>query len=309
MTGTTSVGDGGQELEDYILQTLNASIMEVYQNAPDGWLLARDRAEVVRAPTNVTLTVTQDSKSITFAGYAAWMLQCTIIIAGDPAQNMLTTDGSASVSLVKPFNGPSGATTAIVYHDSINLLPDVIKTGSPVMLDRQWELIPKKTDRELAAVQPGNYSGTGYGYMTGAYGWPGQQQGYGSYAGNFPLLTEDKQISTPLAFNSGRTNAFNAAQAIRLELSALPERRYTLTYPAMIAPFITSLADTAKPEYLPSRYDETILLPWARYKFADHPNVTMSKSELESGFSAAKAMLTRVNPQPFAFQNIQIGLT
>jgi hypothetical protein len=297
--GITSANDGGTQVEAAILQCLVKTQMEIYSRAPNTWVSEVPRAEVIKAPTNVTLTVTQDAKNITFAGFQAWMLGCTIIIAGDTAQNQLTQDGSATTSLVKPFNGPSGVTTAIVYHDSIDLGSDVFRIGSPVMLDQHWELAPVDTTRDLQWAQPGVFQGIGPYYGT-SYGI---NQGFASDR----LRTQDKRILQPFAFRVGRVFGYNVKQTCKLSLSSLPDTRYGIDYPAQVVPLITSLADTTRPEYLPFGYDETIFVPWARWNWATQPHNTMTQAVLKPAFDGATAMLKGLVPQTYVEEHVSCG--
>ena len=296
--GIVSVGDGGAQVEAAILQCLVKTQMQIYSRAPTPWLSEQNRAEVIKAPTTVSLTVTQDSKTITFGGYAAWMQECAIVISGDGAQNQLTIDGSAAVSLVKPYNGPSGTVSAIVYHDSIDIGSDVFRVGSPVMLDHAWELAPMDTPRDLQAAQPGQFIGIGP-YYTMGYGNMGFSPGL--------LRTLDKRIMRPFAFRVARVYGYNSKQTCRLSLSALPDARYTIDYPAQVVPTITDVTDTARPEYLPFNHDETIFLPWARWNFATQPHNTMTQAVLKVEFDAATAMLKGLSAQPFTASGIDMG--
>ncbi len=302
--GVVASGDGGAQFEASILQTIIRTLVEIYSQAPSAWISEIPRAEVVRAPTNVNIAVTRDSKTITFTDYQSWMLDCTIVIDGEPAQNQITIDGAAPVSLVKPFNGPTGTTTAIVYHDSIKLGSDVFRVGSPVMLDRAWELSPMDTPRDLQIAQPGVFQGIGPYYGTG---YDYASQGMLGFTGS-QLRTQDKRITRPYAFRVARAFAFNAVQTCRLSLSSLPDTRHTIDYPAQIVPFPTSLADTSRPEYLPFYNDQTILVPWMRWNFASTPNAMVSKSTLKTEFDAATAMLKKLTAQPFVQDCVQIGV-
>lgn len=304
--GIVASGDGGSQIEAEFLQCINKTLLEIYTAAPTNWMSEVPRAELVRAPITLPITVTNQSKAITFAGFdASWMLDCTIIIQGDATQNMLVRDGSATTTLMKPYLGTTGTTTAIIYQDSVNIPADTFQIGSPVTLDRAWELTPRATARDLQLAQPGNvvgigpFAGTGLGFGGNGYGGVG-------FAGS-TLRTTDKQISTPFAFMVQRTRSYNTAQNLRVVLSALPDRLYTLYYPAQVIPFAANLTDTSSPAFLPGRNDEAILVPWLKWNFADNPNVTMSKGDLKPGFDAATAMLKRFNPQGFVDQSVSIG--
>lgn len=301
MAGVVAPGLGGAQFEASILQCLVKTQVEIYSRAPTTWISEVNRAEVVKAPTTVTLTVTQDAKNITFAGYQSWMLDCTIVIGVDPSQNQLTIDGASTVSLVKPYNGTSGTVSAIVYHDSIDLGTDVFRIGSPVTLDQRWELRPMDTVRDMQIAQPGIFQGIG----------PYYGSGYGGYANirnvSNTVRTTSKQIATPVAFRTARAYSYNVAQTTRLSLSALPSQRFTINYPAQVAGLISDISDTTRPEYLPFGNDETIFVPWARWNFADNQHVTVNKADLKPAFDAATAMLKTFDVQPYKEDFIQMS--
>lgn len=297
--GIVQANDGGAQVEAAILQCLVRTQMEIYSRAPTPWLSERNRAEVVRAPVSLPITVTQDSKAVTFGGYASWMQDCTIIISGDGAQNQLVQDGGTPICLVKPYNGPSGTVNATVYHDSIDLGSDVFRIGSPVMLDGAWELSAADTARDLQLAQPGVFTSIGPFYVTSSAG------GNMGFAPGI-LRTQDKRILRPYAYRAARCYGYHSKQTVRLSLSSLPDSRYTIDYPAQVVPVLSNLTDVATPEYLPFSYDETIFVPWARYNFVSQPHNTMSAAALKPGFDAATAMLKGMTTQPFADSSISM---
>lgn len=99
----------------------------------------------LRAPTTVTLTATQGSKTIsaltTYDG--TWMPGCTIRINGDTQDNELLN----ATTLTKPFVGASGsAISATVYHDCLTVGSDVEKIIGPLMLE-QSRFVTEATSR------------------------------------------------------------------------------------------------------------------------------------------------------------------
>lgn len=83
----------------------------------------------LHAPATLTLNVTQGSATISsLTTYASWMPGCTIRIGGDDSDNELATQ----TTLARPFNGPTGATTATIYGDSVTLPSTVSRAISPI---------------------------------------------------------------------------------------------------------------------------------------------------------------------------------
>ena len=115
---------------DDVAGVMTASFQEMWEHLPaegkqqegGGWL---------NAPTEVAVTVALGSRTISgLTTYAAWMLGCTIRIAGDEQDNALVS----STQLARPHAGTSGATTATVFGDCILLDETVEHVLSPVFL-------------------------------------------------------------------------------------------------------------------------------------------------------------------------------
>lgn len=271
------------------LSDLNASLQEIYSMAPTEWFGTNARGLQVRAPLNVTLTVTQYSHVITFAGYASWMLNCTIIVNGDSNQNKLVSL-SAGIGLQLPYAGASGTVGATVYHDCVTMDSDTFQVTEPVMLNGTYELRPMATARDLrrSTLACGDYNWKGYGY--GGYGGTGI-----GVIGYF----QTKSISIPLLYLVDNVSTFNGTTVPGIVFDTLPDKAYVLSFIAlMTAPRVTSFADTR--EYLvPFGYEETILYPMVRFRFSSWPPCTLVKDELKADYENAKKMLSGLNPQGF----------
>lgn len=291
LVGIEEVSDAPAALSDRILGDINAALREIITNAPSDWLKDSPRSELVRAPTTVTLTVTRDSKSITFGSYASWMAGCTLVISGDDQQNQLVNDVGASVSLRVPYNGPSATTTATIYHNAINLGTDVDAVLAPVVLNGLWELTPVASPRALAVAQFAEYHNSGHGLIPKLY----------------PLVDRQIPSNQPLSYFTDSNAPYLGLMGLRLMLSALPGERMTLSYRASTYWTVTSLASDTRTQFLPFGYDETILRPWCRWKFSTYPHVTVSRSDFKPDYDAALAMLGKLKPSQFVETQIYMG--
>lgn len=115
---------------------ITKSSQTLFDKAP-GSVSERQKGFALRAPTTVSLTVTQYSNTIAFtAGYASWMLGCTISIAGDGIFNEVVT----STSLLRPFMGTSGTFSATVWCDAIALDSTIKNVVGPVWVPNRAPL-------------------------------------------------------------------------------------------------------------------------------------------------------------------------
>lgn len=123
------------DLED-VAWSLSAAMQEIFDTAPteDSEV---PQAYLLRGPTNVTVTATEGSQTVVIAGYAAWMLGCTIRITGDTQDNEILS----STTLAQPFLGTTGAgIPTTVYNDAIVIDDTVKNVIAPYELPNQWPI-------------------------------------------------------------------------------------------------------------------------------------------------------------------------
>lgn len=102
---------------------------EIFRHGP---LEQRERpgSGYLHAPASLTLSATIGSTAISaVTTWAAWMAGCTARIAGDDRDNELLS----ATLLARPFTGPTGATTATVFGDSLTLDSTISKVISPML--------------------------------------------------------------------------------------------------------------------------------------------------------------------------------
>lgn len=273
------------------LSDLNGGLQETYSLAPTEWFSTDDRGDAIRAPTAVTLTCTAGSKTVTFAGYASWMLGCTIIISGDANQNQLVSV-SSSISLRLPYGGSTGSQTATVYHDKLQIDAEAFEVVTPVTLLGNYPLLPVASRRDLAAAifgcgDYGSGNGTGWG-----------NTGYTLGFASIP----PKSIQAPRLFLVERSAPYAGTTTLALTFDSLPDKAYTIQYSVQLkSPVVTTFSDTR--EYLvPFSYEATILLPMVRYRFSSWPQAAFSKQDTAQEYQAAVAMLKGLNPAGYQVQ-------
>lgn len=285
LIGAAAMADVNVGGEARMLADLNAARTFIFSQAPDSWFSEDDRAEIIRAPTTVTLdNVTANSKAITFTAFVpTWQLGCTIVIAGDTTQNRLVLSGS-SVSLLKPYTGSTAASvSATIYQDVILPGSDVEQVMLPVMLEGERELWPLDHERTRQAISAGN-------------------------GRSYPLAFADRPIRLPYAFLTERS-AVSSTGVVNLALrfDSLPDQASRLAYKVKLRPAaVASFADT-RTELVPFGYKESILYPIVRYKFASWPHFTGSQKTLKDDYDAALAMLATLNPRGFQETSVEVG--
>lgn len=277
--------------EARMLADLNAARTFIYSQAPDSWFSEDDRAEIIRAPTTVTLdNVTANSKAITFSAFtAAWQLGCTIVISGDTTQNRLVLSGS-SVSLLKPYTGSSGTNvSATIYQDVILPGSDVEQVMLPVMLEGQWELVPVSHERVRQALSGGSGN-------------------HGLVPSLYPLTFTDRPIQLPRAFLAERSHVYSTGvTGLGLRFDTLPDQAGRVSYKVKLRPVPVAAFSDTRTELVPFGYKESILYPIVRYKFASWPHFTGSQKTLKDDYDAAVAMLATLNPRGFQETAVDVG--
>lgn len=115
-----------------VITAMNSALQELFgQGKP--WVRSDERGVVLRAPTPVTISVTNGSTAGTITGWASWMTGCSIVIEGAAVDNQIRND-SATVRLKYPYSGTTGTRNATVYHDSVEVDADVYEVRQPVTL-------------------------------------------------------------------------------------------------------------------------------------------------------------------------------
>lgn len=290
LLGLESIDHAPAGTQTRMLADLNGALQQIFSTAPDSFWSEEPQAELIRAPFATTLTVTANSKAITFAGYASWMQGCTIVIDGDATQNALVMSAGASVSLLKPYTGSSGAGVgAVVYNDLIHPGAGVEQVMAPVIIEGKWELVPVAHERNRQTVDAsagGNH---------------------GSSPLLYPLTWSDRPIQIPRAYLIERSAVYLGASTPAIRLSTLPDQALRITYRVKLtAPAVTSFSDT-RTWLVPHSYHASILLPIVRWRFASWPQFTGDKTSLKDDYNDALAHLASLRPRGMSENHVQLG--
>lgn len=272
MCGLEAVEHGPSNLEDRIIQDINRALEAVGESNPNCFYQVRpDQAEMVRPPTQVTVTVVQYSKTITFvSGYdSSWMPGNAIQITGDNVLNRIEDEASPSAPvLTQPYEGASGTYTATVYNDWIMLPANVRQIMDPVSLDKSTVLIPAQSasDLNLRLLEYNkNYD-----------------RRYAAY-----VMALQKSVLEPTRYYPFAQMFIGTLRA-GIMLDTLPGAARKLVYDARKTVFapVTTLSDT-RTTLMPQAKDFEILLPVARWFFSSYQMCSIPKTELEPEYSLA----------------------
>lgn len=288
--GLESISHGPSGLEARIIADINRGLTHLYTQHPRAFLTEERRAEQIRAPVSATVAVTNGAKTITFSSpaYASWMGGCTLVIAGDSAQNMIVTDAGGSPSLLRPFQGlDNAAASATIYHDVIHPGADVEQVMAPVMLDDVGELMP--LDHERARMWF-DVDGTSHGACR-----------------LFPLPHSTRPIGEPRGYIVERHRVYSTgALTCRLRFTSLPDAASVITFKARLqAPSITALSDTSA--LVPAGMLDAVLKPVCRKMFSSWPHFAANGDAIDADYNNALDVLGRYNPQGYTPRFVESG--
>lgn len=265
------------DLED-VATAMTGAMQELFDLGPSE-MREQPGAAYLHAPTAVTLTVTQGSTTISaLTTYNAWMLGCTIRIAGDGQDNEI----SSSTKLARPYAGASGtAVGATVYADCVQFDETVGRIMAPVTLPNQLPLVPANTRDEFIRL-------SGYPLVTGANGAP------------YPFFWfTQKTIARPFVwFVEGYYDPSLDYLPHRLRFAPMPDQAYSVGFRAAINPIRITPADidgvahadpgTKLP--IPNGWVESIYLPMCRQRMTGLPKFKNDGARNEIARAYARAV-------------------
>lgn len=283
-----ALSHGPSGLETRIINDLNATLQEIYSLLPKNWWVNDARAALVRAPTSCSVTVTADAQTITFVSpsYSAWMGGCSIVIAGDAAQNRIVVDAGASPTLLKPFQGTTGTVAATLYQDVVQCGSEVEQVMGPVQFEGQRELIGLAHHREL------------------------ETYGNEPPVPLYPMEWGQRPVQLPTSYLVERHTIYSTSLTTpRIRFNSLPDQALVLNYRAKLTglPVRVTALDDSRDYLVPFAYTESILLPLVRFRFSTWPQFTGDRAALKEDADAAKALLQNLNPQGYTPRCVDVG--
>ncbi len=236
----------------FVATCINGSLQEIFGLAPAS-IREREIGGVLRAPTTVTLDGTQFSTTIAnLTTYAAWMIGCTIRIAGDDQDNQIIS----STALLRPFMGSTATgITATVYADAIKLDATHSRVLEPVSVPRVRCLVPCTSKEQFLY---------GHKRLDTIESWTASQM--------------EKPIGDPLRWMAeSRYDGTTAGMLVFLRVNPMPSAAMPITYRVKVKPTevtVENIGDesTNPEEIIPMDWVESILVPFARKRMMAHPH-------------------------------------
>jgi hypothetical protein len=267
-----------------VLGAINGALQELYgESGP--WTRNRDAGTWLNAPaTSVPITVTNGSAtaSISSGAWKAWFAGCTIAIDGSTIDNRIMNADSSAIVLKFPHDGPTGTTTATIYHDSIAVPTDVAKVLEPVRI-------------QGLRMSPMGNAGDGLTSRS--------VDDYSFRRKTLDVVQTPGRIATRLARPAGYYTdtwlpSASAMPQIRLYLSTAPAESMQVEYKAvLVAPLGAAL--NTDPIPVPLDYVESLLLPIARQRLtaSDFFRSESAKPEIQRAFGVAMKLLETLKPR------------
>jgi hypothetical protein len=266
-----------------ILAAINGALQELFSGASP-WVRNDDRGIVLNPPAvNVAITVTNGSKEaeISAGSWQAWFAGCSIVINGSSIDNQIRNN-VRNVVLRIPYDGPSGTTTAIVYHDRITLDADVLHPTGAIHVDGV-PIYPVPT-----ADLRSNRSSQDYGAHNRFTSQPANSKRISDFLGR-PSVYEIETWS-PSASDS---------PVERIRFTPAPSGQHVVEYGVKLTPpAITDIASTAKFP-IPFQFVELILLPVAKKHLMESQffRNTGAAEQIGSSYRIALEKLKELNPK------------
>lgn len=273
-----------------ITTCIQGALQEVYTAAPS-WQVERQVSGALRAPANITISVTEYSTACTITGFQSWMAGCTVGIDGDAVYNQLLS----ATELVRPYMSSTGSRTATVWCDSLAVPAAYCQVLSPIQFPNRNPL-PVVNDRQSFmyyndAPVWSNANGYGYGHAGVVY--------YDSLS--------NKTVSEPCVAMCEFETLPGTAPALYLRVNPMPGQAYVVTYTAKLAPPVVTqddIWDADSPNTDPAVQTflanaEAVLLPYCLQRFTANPYFSAQGDQLREiarQFQTALKMMERRRP-------------
>ena len=240
------------------IRAINAALGEILEKGPIQATTRTRRSELLNAGTGVIISVTQNSKDITFvSGQADWMVGCSIQIGGDSYMNEIVSFEGATAKLLRQYLGSTQVNLpAQVWGDAVVLPDDTNAVIEPVQIMPNRNLVPAQSRQHFDRFSyQANSESAPYTYIMKTTGWPILYLAEGTYDPLLPYMP------------------------IILRVNPMPNQAMTITYVAERKFTKVSMDDIGLDGNDPgvtfsgncSDWLENILLPIARKRFSAHP--------------------------------------
>jgi len=254
LTGTLSAMDVRDQIT--IVDCINSATYNWFAAVPERYRITTV-SHLIRAPKDVTVTMTEGG--LTVGGLVAedYMLGASILIGDEVNMNEIISTKDDVATLLNEFRGTAGSHSAKIYFDTIMLTDYNVSriTNDPRILDTGVKLV--RDDDGLKGV---GAERRGAGYGIGA----GQGILYGS--------TVARQTGSPYRYTIENTGASQRDEArIMLRLDPMPTTESTVQFDAAIDASTLGLESLDNGTILPvpDQYIIPHVLPMAKADLAE----------------------------------------
>lgn len=263
-----------------VLEAMNGALQECYGSGSP-WIRWDERGAILRGPANISVATTQGSPEVQIlSGWEDWMAGCTIIIEGHDVDNQIRNN-SAAATLKYPYDGPTGAANATVYHDCVLLEEDVMSVHGPIVVNGRE--IPPRANPMLHGIADRDY-----GFHTDV----------GLLIGTRAMRTASA-AGAPVAYVVETWSPDNFLPVrIRIRLAPANGERGVLDYRVMLRPPVIGDLSSIETAPVPHAFISTIFLPIARQKLMASPfwREQGGGEEIRRAYGEALVMLEKLHP-------------
>lgn len=265
---------------------INGALQELF-GSKSPWTRRGTEGFLLYAPSIVTATVTEGSKTIAFGGsWDARFAGCTIRINGASCDNQVIAETSGgTATMVLPHDGTSGSQSVTVYHDCLALPSTVAEVLRPVTIKGGPFLSPVPSRASLRVMRS---SEEDYGFDKLVPNPLNVEVAMQEVVGIPQLYCVEQHQSDTWAVPSNRLVVFPAPSAQTLVTARV---RYA-------AP-IYATTDTSKEVPIPLEYVDSILIPVAEQHLTrcEFFRNEAAKPAIAAAYQEAIRQLQSLSPQ------------
>jgi len=260
-----------------MLDSIKSVLQKVYAKSPN-WVSETPGGAALAAPATLTgMTCTLGSTTFGGAVPTAAQIGCTVQIAGEEFQNVITS----ATTLLYPFTQATGTYNGTVYTDAIHIL-NADGILPPVGILGGNDLIPMQSRATFG--QPTRFYASDHGIMRDVPFGGMAQAGYGR--------SENRDIGTPCRYYVVQERSTTTGDiTLGLIVDPMPDKAYTLKYTVLApSPSIEDI-DSTTPVLMPLGCRESVLIPLCRKEFSTFKHFSGDKIGIAEAAKEAWAAL------------------
>lgn len=255
--GLVDINDADSSQQSLALRAINGAVDEIATFGPADWWGDTQHADVLKAPTTDTITITQDAK--TLSNVDATSVFQPVNIDGESYTNRILVDDANAPELMIPCEAASGSTIAAVMFDTI-VLPSTFRT--------------------LKGDCATFYSGG----QAIAYDGPWQDL-YGNRA----------SVGQPSSFRIVSRRNTSGQMVKCMQFSSTPAGAMRFTFDFYKRPAVVANLSTSRDDLCPPDFEHSILVPIVLSKLAGLTNaIQVDRASIQANYQSASLTLVSV---------------